>query len=265
MAGAGLKLPSLRSRAGAVREEMRTIQIEGCEVRYMLRRSPRRTLALQIDERGVKVAVPGKARVEDVERFINDHAHWLLGKLAVRAQRAERPPLELVDGAMIPLLGDYCRLRLDSAGRRAQWRVGADGVDELCMGAAADPATAVVHALRQRALAWFVVRVAEYCERAGVPVPAVRLSSARTRWGSCSMLSGIRLHWRLVHMSPVVVDYVVAHEVAHLLHMNHSPRFWAMVESLYPGCKEARLALRSAARALPEISVRSGAVAHATD
>lgn len=247
-------------RPGRVREEARSIRIGEHEIRYVLRRSRRRTLALQIDDRGLRVAVPGRARVEDVERFINAHARWLLDKLAVRMQcAAGRAPLELLDGTMIPLLGGFCRLRLGGAGRRAQWRKGDDAVEELWLGAALDPSVAVERALRQRALAWFGARVADYCARAGVPVPAVRLSSARTRWGSCSTVSGIRLHWRLVHMPPTLVDYVVAHEVAHLVHMNHSPRFWAVVESLYPGWKEARLALRGAAQALPEMRAHGDA------
>jgi predicted metal-dependent hydrolase len=81
----------------------------------------------------------------------------------------------------------------------------------------------------------------------------VRLSSARTRWGSCSARSGIRLHWRLIHCPPALIDYVVAHEVAHLVEMNHSPRFWAVVGSLYPDWSAARLRLHEAARTLPLI------------
>jgi hypothetical protein len=88
----------------------------------------------------------------------------------------------------------------------------------------------------------------------------VRLSSARTRWGSCSSRSGIRLHWRLIHLPPALIDYVVAHEVAHLLEMNHSPRFWAVVERLYPDWRAARADLRKAAAGLPVI-----AAAPATD
>ena len=84
-------------------------------------------------------------------------------------------------------------------------------------------------------------------------MPAVGLSNARTRWGSCSSLSGIRLHWRLIHLPLPLIDYVVAHEVAHLVEMNHSPRFWSVVESLYPGHVAARKALRQAAAALPSI------------
>ncbi|HNB07544.1 MAG TPA: DUF45 domain-containing protein, partial [Thauera aminoaromatica] len=85
-------------------------------------------------------------------------------------------------------------------------------------------------------------------------VPPVSLSSAATRWGSCSTRSGIRLHWRLIHLEPALIDYVVAHEVAHLAEMNHSPRFWAVVERLYPDWRAARAALRSAAATLPVIA-----------
>ena len=118
----------------------------------------------------------------------------------------------------------------------------------------ADPAAALVRALRQRALGWFAERVAAYCQRLGQPVPPVRLTAARTRWGSCSQASGIRLHWRLIHLPPALGDYVVAHEVAHLLEMNHSPRFWAVVAFLYPDWQAARARLREAARDLPHIA-----------
>ncbi|MCB1945628.1 MAG: M48 family metallopeptidase, partial [Thauera sp.] len=143
-------------------------------------------------------------------------------------------------------------LRLVSA-RAARWRA-ADGGEELLLPAGVDPQRALVRALRARALAWYRGRVEEFCHRLGVPVSAVSLSSAATRWGSCSTRSGIRLHWRLIHLEPALIDYVVAHEVAHLAEMNHSPRFWAVVERLYPDWREARAALRRAAATLPVIA-----------
>jgi len=96
-----------------------------------------------------------------------------------------------------------------------------------------------------------------------LPVPPVRLSNARTRWGSCSSLSGIRLHWRLVHLPPELIDYVVAHEVAHLREMNHSPRFWAVVESVCPAWRTGRARLRQAAASLPVIGAAGAAQAGA--
>jgi predicted metal-dependent hydrolase len=71
------------------------------------------------------------------------------------------------------------------------------------------------------------------------------LSSAATRWGSCTADGKIRLNWRLVHFPMSLIDYVVAHELAHLKEMNHSPRFWDTVESIFPEFREAREQLRS--------------------
>ena len=69
---------------------------------------------------------------------------------------------------------------------------------------------------------------------------AVKLTNARTEWGSCNHKGEIRLNWRLIHLPPSLAQYVVAHEVAHLVELNHSPRFWAVVEALFPGHVHAR-------------------------
>lgn len=234
------------------------IQLAGQDVPYVLRRSVRRTFALQIDHRGVKVAVPQPAREVDVERFITGHQDWLLGKIAARQAQAGPPPFEPIDGACLPVLGESCRLRIEGAGRSSHWRRSPDGTEELVLGKTLDPRSAITRALRKRALPWFAERVAAYCFRLGRSTPPVRLSSARTRWGSCSSVSGIRLHWRLLHLPPELIDYVVAHEVAHLVEMNHSPRFWAVLAQLYPDWKTARIRLRAAGRTLPLIEPGSG-------
>lgn len=229
------------------------MRLAGREIAYLLRRSARRSFALQVDSDGVRVAAPGRARLDEVERFIAAHERWLLEKLSHQADRAVRQRFEAVDGATFPLFGAAGRLRVDGNGRAARWRFASDGLEELVVGTAVEPGAALVRALRLRALPWFGGRVAEYCHRLGLACPPVRLSSARTRWGSCSAVSGIRLHWRLVHLPPSLSDYVVAHEVAHLVHMDHSARFWAVVGALYPQWRSARAALRQAAAEMPLI------------
>ena len=77
------------------------------------------------------------------------------------------------------------------------------------------------------------------------------MSNARTQWGVCTAGGTIRLSWRLVHIEPALADYVVAHETAHLVELNHSRRFWTLVERLYPGWQEARERLELAGAALP--------------
>lgn len=221
-------------------------------VPYELRRSARRrSVAMQVDERGVRVAAPASMPLARVEAFIHGHATWLLERLDAQAEQRARQHVELVDGARIPVLGRPVRVRFGAA--RTRWSGGADGQDELHLGRGL-PHVVLERALRCRALEWYRGRVEEYCHGLGVVVPEVRLTAARTRWGSCSTRSGIRLHWRLIHLRPELVDYVVAHEVAHLVEMNHSPRFWAVVESLYPDWRAARSALRAEGAGLPRIT-----------
>lgn len=235
-------------------ETRHVMEIEGRSVALSLRHSTRRSFALQVDHRGGRVSVPHGTPLADVERFVRGHGDWLLQKLAVRQQTAELTRFVVADGVGFPLLGRPASLHTGAPGRGTRWRMGRDGREELHLPGQGD-AAAMVRALRRRALEWFRGRVEEYCLRLGLGVPRVGLSSARTRWGSCSRLSGIRLHWRLIHLEPALIDYVVAHEVAHLLEMNHSPRFWAVVASLYPEWQRARARLREQAVLLPLIDV----------
>ncbi len=242
---------SRTGRAGAAAtEQAHTIVVDGTAVPLTLRRSARRSFALQVDHRGARVAVPHGTPLGVVERFVRGHGRWLLDRLEA-IERAPKPSVfEPVDGARLPLFGSEARLRV-LACRAPRWATAADGGEELILPVHADRSRALERALKARALAWYRGRVDHYCGRLGLSAPPVRLTSARTRWGSCSRASGIRLHWRLVHLEPALIDYVVAHEVAHLLEMNHSPRFWAVVERLYPAWRDARAALRPAAAGLP--------------
>lgn len=237
----------------AAREQAHSLVIDGTRVDLVLRHSARRSFALQVDHRGARVAVPLRTPLGEVERFVHSHGRWLLDRLQARAATRPAPVLDVVDGASIPLFGRPLTLRL-RAGRLTHWRSLTDETEELLLPTAVDSLRALLRALQARALDWYRGRVEEYCHRLALPVPAVRLSNARSRWGSCSSRSGIRLHWRLIHLPPALIDYVVAHEVAHLLEMNHSPRFWAVVERLYPDWRSARAALHQASASLPVIA-----------
>ena len=94
--------------------------------------------------------------------------------------------------------------------------------------------------LKDQALALLVPRVAHFASHVRAAPPPVKLSNARTQWGSCNHKGEIRLNWRLIQFPPRLADYVVAHEVAHLVELNHSRRFWTLVETLIPGHDDAR-------------------------
>jgi predicted metal-dependent hydrolase len=116
---------------------------------------------------------------------------------------------------------------------------------------------ALADTLKEEARSYFAVRLPHYAARFGVPAPELRLSSANTRWGSCARDpqgdARVSLNWRMVHFAPALIDYVIAHEVAHIKHMNHGPRFWAAVGRLYPEYEAARDAIKRRALELPDI------------
>ena len=100
--------------------------------------------------------------------------------------------------------------------------------------------TTVGHWLKAEAWQSVAAQVAHFAKRITRVKPTVRLSNAKSEWGSCNAKAEIRLNWRLVQLPPALAEYVVAHEVAHLVELNHSTRFWSVVESLLPGHAERR-------------------------
>jgi predicted metal-dependent hydrolase len=240
-----LELPLLdRSREPVARAHT---ALEGHIVEYTIRRTPRRrTITLSIDERGLRIGAPWHAPGHAVEREINRHAKWVLRKLDEWAAR--RPATcAWQDGEAIMLLGEARRLTVLSHPQPAELQ---DGRLVLGCREPHDPAqirAEVGRWLREQARACFVGRAAHYAPLLRVPPPAIRLSNARTRWGSCHPAGYVLLNWRLVHLPLPLLDYVVVHELAHLRELNHSARFWRLVASVIPDHAARRAEIRSRA------------------
>ena len=222
-------------------ESQRTITLGGQPIAYLLRRSTRRSIGLTIDHNGLRVAAPLRATLGEIEQLLRKHAHWVLEKLAARRERPAPLSLAVEDGGHIFVLGEALTVKVSPAAR-FRWQI-ADACLHLHVPATASNAAALEAALRAHARPIFAQRLAHYAAQLGVPPPPLRLSSARTRWGSCNHRGGISLNWRLILQTPAALDYVVCHELAHLKEMNHSPRFWAIVEQLYPDWRTQRKAL----------------------
>ncbi|MFT4174958.1 MAG: SprT family zinc-dependent metalloprotease [Rhodocyclaceae bacterium] len=237
--------------------EQRSIVLSGREITYTLRRSQRRTLGLTVDRRGLTVSIPLRVSVREAEGFMRERADWILEKLSDLEARPPAAPTALTDGARVSVLGAPCIVRLREGTNHSAWVEGFYGRELHITARNATQAKLVfMRALQRYALTYFKGRMEEFAWRLHqfapqVRIPALRLTSARTRWGSCSQRSGIRLNWRLIHLPPEQVDYVVAHELSHLLEMNHSARFWAVVDTLFPGYEAPKAALRDAHAFIP--------------
>lgn len=233
-------------------EVSRRIRIGEHEVNYQLRRSSRRTIGLTIDQRGLRVGAPSRASLGDIESLIRRHGEWVIDKLANWRATPAAETFRVTDGCSVFCLGLPLTVTVTPIGR-ARWQWAGDRL-HLWPAATTSANLLLEKALREKARTVFAERLAQYAPALGVSPPPLRLSSARTRWGSCSHRGGISLNWRLIHLPLAIIDYVVAHELAHLREMNHSPRFWAVVESLCPDWRQRRLELREKARSLPVLS-----------
>jgi predicted metal-dependent hydrolase len=239
--GVQLKLPLVpRGHEATARAHL---TLGGTLVTYTVRRSSRRrSSSIVIDERGVQVGVPWGASEQAIERLLSTHADWVLRKLA--QWNARRPSAcTFCDGEALMLLGRTLRLTVvpprEPAVSLADARLLVADADR------AHIARSVIAWLRHQALACFEDRVDHYRQLIDVAAPHVLLSSARTRWGSCHASGRIHLNWHLIQMPVRLIDYVVAHEVAHLIEMNHSQRFWSTVARIVPDYAERRAELRS--------------------
>lgn len=230
---------------------LRYVQLGSEIVGYRFRRARRRSIGIVIDDDGLRVAAPGHTPIAEVEAFLREKAQWVLQKLDEWRSRPKPPIVNWAHGSTLALLGVPVRIELLPGKRGLSLENGRLGIG---LKPRAEPA-----ALRKRAIAWIkeharstlAERLRVYAAKLGVPMPALALSSARTQWGLCREDGRVRLNWRLIHLPMHLIDYVVAHELAHLREMNHSARFWAVVGSLYPGYREARSELRRCSHRLP--------------
>jgi len=236
----------------AATEGIGVVELDGRSVEYRFARRRRRTLGLSVDAHGLKVVAPLRAPWREIEAFLRDKRRWIFAKLDEWA-RVPKPALLLgMSGESLPLFGVTHTLEVHEGARRVIHESG-----RLLVSAPRWRALeTLVRWLKSRALEALEPRAAHFAARLGRAAPPLRLSNARTQWGVCGADGAIRLSWRLVHLEPLLADYVVAHEVAHLVELNHSQRFWALVGKLYPEWRSARESLELVGGSLPLLKGR---------
>ena len=236
----------------------RELRLGGHLIAYELRRARRRSIGFLIGDEGLSVAAPRWVSLGDIESALREKAAWILRKLAEQQERVQRLQAARVDwrdGVTIPFLGETVIVVLDARATGAVLNTDAaalPGVPHLTLhvglpqsAAPAQIRDAVQSWLQRQARRIFEERCKVFAGRLNVRVRRLALSSAQTRWGSANADGSVRLNWRLVHFALPTIDYVVAHELAHLRHMDHSPEFWDVVRSVVPDYERARGTLKS--------------------
>ncbi|NMM89752.1 metal-dependent hydrolase [Rhodococcus sp. SRB_17] len=232
----------------------RELRLGDAVVAYALQRVRRRSIGFTVSADGLSVRAPTGVTLAAVDDALRRKSGWILRKLAEareRQQREEHARIRWQDGAALPYLGAPLTVVLDPAqGVAGVLRAAAAGAPaELRIGLPASAGAAQVRDavqawLMHQARAHFTERLDHFAPLLGVRWSRLRLSNAQTRWGSAKTDGSIRLNWRLLHYRPAVIDYVVAHELAHLRVMDHSPRFWSTVATVVPDHAALRRCLR---------------------
>jgi predicted metal-dependent hydrolase len=232
--------------------ELRRINLNGTEVPYVLMRCRRKTIGMRINRSGLTVRIPLRESLGWVESVLQKRADWIVKKLEEWKNKKPRGPV-WEEGEVFPFLGVPWQLISAAKGAAHMVRVPEKARTEYQQLRRASPSTltsrqiedVVMNWYRDKALTCFSERIAYYAPKLGVAVRELKLSSARTLWGSCTAQGVVRLNWRLIQKPLHLIDYVVAHELSHLVEMNHSPAFWRTVERIYPGYAAARKELKN--------------------
>lgn len=236
-------------------QEQRSIQLADKLVSYTLKRSSRRrSIGLQINDQGLTVSMPLRASEKWLHSVLQEKARWVVDKLD-SWQSKQAPVQKWADGEAVLFRGETYTLRIMAGLFNAPPQL----TDSELFVHVVDAGNQI--SINKKMLKWYrheALRVFNECVEHFAPLMKVspreiKLTSARTQWGSCTSQGVVRLNWQLVTMPLHLIDYVVVHELAHLQEMNHSAAFWSVVASVCPDYAKMRGELRKWSPATPEI------------
>lgn len=199
-------------------------------------RARRYTIRVRNASRDVVLTMPRRGSLADAHRFAQNNAAWIASKLA-----ALPDTVPFAAGEMIPFRGVPHRIAHRALTRGTAWvEQDESGNASLCVaGDAAHVARRVRDFLKREAKKTLTERSRAYAAKIGVGIGRVGLRDSTTRWGSCSESGSLSYSWRLILAPDFVLDYLAAHEVAHRIELNHSARFWSLLDSMTPDRKRA--------------------------
>lgn len=231
--------------------------INNQNVRFVLKRSNRKSIGLRISDEGLIITAPTWAAKAHINEALVKKADWITRKMQERSERLVQQAMSHTvwqEGGKLPYLGVPITLQLNPLLTSTVFSgelMAPTTEDRLCLHIEATASSQRVQDLchiwlQQQAKRDLTLRLHTFLNKCSYShrFSQLRLASPAKRWGSCSSNGRIMLNWRLIHFAPEIIDYVVAHEVAHLKEMNHSQHFWQEVERLLPDFYNARQQLK---------------------
>ncbi|MCL2438701.1 MAG: M48 family metallopeptidase [Coriobacteriia bacterium] len=213
---------------------------------YTLIRSKRKTLAIYVRDGEVEVRAPQRASLGQIESFLASKEAWIVRKVAESAQRVKQRDSFRLDyddavlyrGRHYPITahedeGEGEPVGFDGVHFFVPAGLDSDGIKQTC-----------VQAYHPLAHDYLTNRTLDIARQMNIMPAAIKISNAKRQWGSCNSKGVLRFSWRLIMAGDEVIDYVIVHELAHLLQMNHSPHFWSIVQRELPDYKARQKRLR---------------------
>ncbi len=205
--------------------------------------SNRKTISISVDFFGkVTVRAPRRCAMQKILAFVQEKEEWILRRKAQTEGAGVRLPPQNLHGYPLLLLGVPCPITLDN-GRSVRYQKTEDG--HALFVPEKDAQKRLTQWLKTNAKRIFTQVAAEWAETMGVRFQSVTVTSAKTRWGSCSQTNALRFTFRLLYAPKDVIEYVVVHELSHIRHKNHSKAFWAEVATYVPDWKSRRAWLKT--------------------
>lgn len=233
--------------------ERSEIQYGLTRIPFLIRRSDKRgTVALTIEDNGgLVVTAPLETSLDRLNDVVRHKATWVVQRIR-RVQELPAPPSEreFVTGETVLYLGRQFRLKVIEAAGEDYPRIRAGWYEvPIAPGLHGDERRLEVRrclagSLKERADLYLPGRLAEVCRQARIERPSLIVREQRRRWGSCDARGTLRINWRIVQAPIALIEYVLAHELVHLVHHEHGPKFWAALGQIMPDYEERRRRLR---------------------
>ncbi len=186
-------------------------------------------MALRLDPKTglINLVMPQRASFKKALEFAQGQQSWI-----IRHAATAPAPLRLMDGTIIPVLGQDCIIRITRDNTLKRTSIHLMGNEIQVSTNQEDPSIRIIRFLKRLACDEITRRAKEKADSIGKPIAQIQVRDTTSRWGSCSVDARLSFSWRLIFAPVESLDYVVAHEVAHLVHMNHKAQFWALCENL---------------------------------